>query len=283
MTSIPAGLTWAKGHGTQNDFVLLADPEGRLDLDAETVRFLCDRRAGIGADGVLRVVRHDGHWFMDYRNADGSIAEMCGNGLRVYVAYLLHAGLERLDDGASIMIGTRAGLKSVRRVGDCFAADLGPWRIEGGRRAALAGADRTVHLHGGGVALPGLAVDVGNPHVVVAVADLATLHAADLGRAPVLDPDPPHGANVELIVPGPGHLSMRVYERGVGETRSCGTGAVAAALAARAWGGPGAPDVWVVDVPGGRLQVTVPAGQEWSGENVELLGPATIVAQGTLV
>jgi diaminopimelate epimerase len=282
MTAIVPGLRWAKGHGTENDFVLVPDPDGRLHLDAETVRALCDRRAGIGGDGILRVVRENGIWFMDYRNADGSVAEMCGNGIRVYVAYLLHAGLEQLADGETIAIGTRAGTKHVRRVGHLFAADLGSWRIDGGEAAVSAGADHTVHLPGEGVALPGLAVDVGNPHVVVALANLAHLREADLSRAPVLDPEPAAGANVELIVPGPGHLTMRVHERGVGETRSCGTGAVAAVLAARVWGGPGAPDVWAVDVPGGRLQVSVPAGARLSGTSVELVGPATIVAEGRL-
>ncbi|MBL8930215.1 MAG: diaminopimelate epimerase [Kineosporiaceae bacterium] len=294
-----AGVRWAKGHGTENDFVILPDPDDRLELDEHDVRAVCDRRAGIGADGILRVVRlpageaGGAPWFMDYRNADGSLAEMCGNGIRVFVAYLMHAGLLRLADGESVAIDTRAGVRVVRREGEQFAVDLGPWRIDAGPAAAESGSDRTVHLPGSPVAHAGLSVNVGNPHVVVAVPDLDTLHALDLSQAPVLDPTAPDGANVEVVLPGHGvgrdgddrplgHLAMRVHERGSGETRSCGTGAVASVLAARFWGGAAAPDEWTVDVPGGRLRVRVPAGSAWTGESAELLGPARIVAEGTL-
>ena len=299
-------LHFVKGHGTENDFVLLPDANGTIDLAEQQVRHLCDRRAGLGADGVIRVVRTDATddpaavaardtalWFMDYRNADGSISEMCGNGIRVFVAYLMHAGLLRLADGESVAIDTRAGVRVVRREGEQFAVDLGPWRIDAGPAAAESGSDRTVHLPGSPVAHAGLSVNVGNPHVVVAVPDLDTLHALDLSQAPVLDPTAPDGANVEVVLPGHGvgrdgddrplgHLAMRVHERGSGETRSCGTGAVASVLAARFWGGAAAPDEWTVDVPGGRLRVRVPAGSAWTGESAELLGPARIVAEGTL-
>jgi diaminopimelate epimerase len=294
---VSSGQAVAKGHGTENDFVLLPDPDGRLDLRPGLVAALCDRRAGIGADGVLRVVRSarlpegqagEAEWFMDYRNGDGSMAEICGNGLRVFVTYLLHTGLAHLRDGEAIRVGTRSGVKTVRRDGDLLAADLGRWRIVGGRVSAAAGADLTVRLPGQDVALPGLAVDVGNPHVVVALPADDQLQAADLTRVPVVQPAQPHGINVELIVPshrpgaGVGQLRMRVRERGSGETRSCGTGAVAAALAARVWAGDGAPDVWWVDVPGGRLRVTAPPGDPLAGAAVELAGPAVIVAEGHL-
>ncbi|MBK8076376.1 MAG: diaminopimelate epimerase [Kineosporiaceae bacterium] len=297
-TSPLAGLSWAKGHGTENDFVVLPDPDGRLQLDAPAVQALCDRRAGLGGDGILRVVRsaegEAGRWFMDYRNADGSLAEMCGNGIRVFVHYLVRAGLLDLADGDSIAIDTRAGVKTVRREGEQYAVDLGPWRIEGGTAAAEAGSDRTVHAHGSSLAQAGLSVNIGNPHVVVAVPDVATLRALDLTRAPVLDPVAPEGANVEFVVPGHGvdrdaagrplgHLVMRVHERGSGETRSCGTGAVAAVLAARVWAGDGAPDEWTVDVPGGRLLVRLAQGSPLAGEHAELVGPARIVAEGTLL
>ena len=311
---LPA-LRFAKGHGTENDFVLVPDAGGDLDLGPAQVAALCDRRAGIGADGLIRAVRADAldagrallaaeaaaaaarppvagastgavEWFMDYRNGDGSMAEMCGNGLRVFALYLEHLGWLRLADGDEVAIGTRAGVKRVRRVGSQWSADLGPWRVIGGAAAAAAGSDATVTVRGEPPALPGLSIDVGNPHVVLALPDLARLAAADLSVPPSVDPVPPNGANIELVVPmhdataTTGHLTMRVHERGVGETRSCGTAAVAAVLAARVWAGPGAPDDWIVDVPGGRLRVTAPPGDPLAGSGVELAGPAVIIAEG---
>jgi diaminopimelate epimerase len=289
----------AKGHGTENDFVLVPDPDGRLVLDPDLVSALCDRRAGLGGDGVLRVVRaaadpeaaaqaDQAEWFMDYRNADGSAAQICGNGLRVFVAYLERRGWADLSDGVGVRIATRAGVKTVRRDGTLLAADLGPWFVPGGRDAVVEGRDALVEVDGEPVSLPGLSIDVGNPHVVVALPDVERLMAADLSRAPAVDPAPEHGTNVELVVPGPvgpdgAHLAMRVHERGVGETRSCGTGAVAAALAARVWAGQAAPSTWWVAVPGGRLRVTVPddAGLI-EGVSAELAGTAVIVAEAVL-
>jgi diaminopimelate epimerase len=293
---LPA-LRFAKGHGTENDFVLVPDLPGELDLSPGEVSALCDRRAGIGGDGLIRVAPvPDGdresfgphvRWFMDYRNADGSVAEMCGNGLRVFVAYLEQLGVVRLGDGDVVDVGTRAGTMRVRRVGDFLAADLGGWRVEGGAAALSDGYDVHVGIAGHPVDLPGLSVDVGNPHVVVELPDAASLASADLRTAPRISPSPAKGANVECVVvlparDGCGHLAMRVYERGVGETRSCGTGAVAAVLAARGRGGPQAPDRWWVDVPGGRLRVTVPAGARLAGRSVELAGPAKIIAEGNI-
>ncbi|HEY6794976.1 MAG TPA: diaminopimelate epimerase [Kineosporiaceae bacterium] len=303
---LPA-LPFAKGHGTQNDFVLIPDADGAWEPTPRQVALLCDRRVGIGGDGLIRVVRtaalpdagpslgirtgeDEGvEWFMDYRNADGNTAEMCGNGLRVFVAYLEYLGHLRLGDGEVVAVGTRAGVKRVRRDGDLFAADLGPWRVVGGADAARAGHDARVWVAGEPAHLPGLRIDVGNPHAVVALPDTGRLTAADLSRPPVVEPVPRNGTNVELTVPlhdsaaTLGHLAMRVHERGVGETRSCGTGAVAAALAARVWGGDAAPDLWRVDVPGGSLRVSAPAGDRLSGESVELAGPAVIVADGCVL
>lgn len=300
-------LRVAKGHGTQNDFVLLPDADAEVPLTPALIAALCDRRAGLGGDGVLRVARtralaaagelpagldtSGAEWFMDYHNADGSTAEMCGNGIRVFVAYLLREGWARLGEGESIAVGTRAGVRSVRRDGELLAADLGPWRVDGGLSGVGGepGGDPAAWVSIGGepVPLPGLAVDVGNPHVVVAVPDAAALAAADLTAPPTVDPPRPDGVNVEVVVPQPpvgdtGHLHMRVHERGVGETRSCGTGAVAAVLAARVWGGELAPDEWLVDVPGGRLRVRTPSGDTRSGEWVELAGPAVVVADGVV-
>ncbi|MBC7639678.1 MAG: diaminopimelate epimerase [Rhodoferax sp.] len=281
-------LTFTKGHGTQNDFVLVPDHDGVLDLTPEDVRWLADRHAGVGGDGVIRVVRTRAvaevadqadvaEWFMDYRNADGSAAEMCGNGVRVLVQYLRREGLVA-DDGAPLRVATRSGPRGVRIEGDLIAVDLGAWHLVGGDAALAVGGDASVQVAG----LPGpvaaLSLDLGNPHTVVLLPAESDLALADLTRAPVVDPTPPTGTNVELVVPlAPGHVVMRVYERGVGETRSCGTGAAAAALAARAWAvaGGGEPDEeWRVDVPGGTVWVRV------LGPRVELVGPAVLVADG---
>jgi diaminopimelate epimerase len=295
-----AAVRFVKGHGTENDFVLLHDPDGALELQPATVAALCDRRAGLGGDGLIRVVRsialpdgagQDAEWFMDYRNADGSPAQMCGNGTRVLAAYLASAGLVDLPDGAAVHIGTRAGTKTVRRLGDDFVTDLGPWFVPGGADAVSRGRDAEVTVLGvplaaPGTALPALSVDVGNPHTVVALPGPDELSAADLRVAPGVAPLPAEGSNVELVVPlhdataRVGHLAMRVHERGVGETRSCGTGVVAAAIAARAWGGVEAPSVWTVDVPGGRLQVTLPEGSTVEGASAELAGPAVLGVSG---
>jgi len=295
-------VPFTKGHGTQNDFVLLLDPDGELDLAPRTVAALCDRYGGFAADGLIRVVRSaalpDGkeladaaEWFMDYRNADGSVAQMCGNGTRVFAAYLERSGLVRLGAGP-VPIGTRAGVKHVRRDGDLLVTDLGPWVLVGGAEAAAAGSDATVEigavpLAAPGAPLPGLSVDLGNPHTVVALPDTGQLAAADLRPLPAVTPLPVDGTNVEVVVPlhdataRVGHLAMRVHERGVGETRSCGTGVVAAAVAARVWGGDTAPDVWIVDVPGGRLHVTLPPDR-LRGESAELAGPAVLGVEGVL-
>lgn len=279
-------LKFTKGHGTQNDFVLVADLDGAHDVTAEQVRLLTDRRAGIGGDGVIRIVptamaaeqdvRDQGaraRWFMDYRNADGSTAEMCGNGARVFAAYLRREGLETADEFA---IATRGGIKDVHFEGDLIAVNLGGWRIVDPEGAHEKGFDAMVKVHGHD-AIPGLSLDLGNPHTVVALSDSADLASLDLSRSPEVNPDPANGTNIEFVQPiAPGHIAMRVHERGVGETRSCGTGAAAAALATRWWAGADtATDVWRVDLPGGTLRVRTLPGQQ-----VELAGPAVLVADG---
>lgn len=299
-------LAVTKGHGTQNDFVLVDDRTGVLDLGPGLVRALTDRRSGLGADGLIRLVASQAlpegaaalveddraEWFMDYRNADGSVAEMCGNGVRVLARFVEELGL--WDGTGELVVGTRAGVRRVRRVpdptpagADWYAVDMGPWHLPGGRAAVDAGYDAEVVVPGLDVARPALSVDLGNPHTVLALADLDELAAADLTRAPQVDPLPEHGTNVELVVPlgettGPdgavvGAVRMRVHERGVGETRSCGTGACAAALAVRTWAGRGAPDLWTVEVPGGLVTVRV-----LHGGHVELAGPAVLVADAVV-
>lgn len=282
-------LRFAKGHGTGNDFVLFADPDGALTLDPDRLARLADRHVGVGGDGTLRAVRSAhlpegtaaltedpaAEWFMDYRNADGSPAEMCGNGIRVFVEYLIREGLLRLEVGETVPIGTRGGVRQVTRLAGGYEVDLGPFVIVPG--------DVTVEALGLDVARPGLAVGVGNPHVVVALANGDELwDGLDLSRAPRISPEPPEGANVEFVLPaeplvrdGVGRIHMRVHERGSGETLSCGTGSAAAALATREWAGEGAPDVWEVRVPGGELGVRVAGGR------VHLSGPAELVFDGT--
>jgi diaminopimelate epimerase len=288
-----ATLTFTKGHGTGNDFVLFADPSGEVELTAPQVAAICDRHFGVGADGVLRAVRSESipegaaalaedpaaEWFMDYRNADGSIAQMCGNGIRVFARYLIEEGLAELEPGGTLPIGTRNGVRDVQRNTTGFQADLGRWELSGGEPLVRA---REIS-----VARPGLGISVGNPHVVVALASAEELSTADLSYIPLIDPAPADGANVEFVVAadplvrdGVGHIMMRVHERGSGETLSCGTGAVAAALATRYWAGAGAPHQWRVDVPGGTLGVRMFPAED--GEHVSLSGPADLVFVGQI-
>jgi diaminopimelate epimerase len=274
------------GHGTENDFVVLPDPDGTVwpgnRLDAAMVRRLCERRAGLGGDGVLRVVRSvhvpDApdvlgagldlcEWFMDHRNADGSYAEMCGNGIRLFLHVLVSEGL--LDRGtceAGVLVGTRGGPRPVGATPDGqYWVDMGPARPFGRGTALVSGRE-----------FPGLAVSMGNPHLAALTdVDVDTL---DLTGTPEFDATLfPDGVNVELVnVVEPGaHIRLRVVERGVGETRSCGTGACAAAYAALVADGRTEGTV-VVDVPGGRLQVQVGPG------TTVLTGPAVLVSAGVL-
>ncbi|MGF6821350.1 diaminopimelate epimerase [Microbacterium sp. ZKA21] len=286
-------VAFTKGHGTGNDFVIIADPDGQLELSADQVAAICDRHFGIGADGVLRVVRSQAiaegaaslseepaaEWFMDYRNADGSIAEMCGNGIRVFAHYLVRAGLASIEPGSTLPIGTRAGVRDVTRSETGYQVDLGRWK--------LSGDDPLVRARGLDVARPSTGIDVGNPHVVVALASDQELAGLELEYAPILDPQPPAGANIEFVVPGEplvrdgiGHVSMRVFERGVGETLSCGTGVAATALAVRHWAGDRAPDNWRVEVPGGTLGVRMFPAED--GEHVALSGSAQLVFRGEI-
>jgi diaminopimelate epimerase len=272
-----------KGHGTENDFVIVPDPDGALGarLTPQAVALICDRRRGIGADGLIRIVptrlvddvaeqATDAPWCMDYRNADGSIAEMCGNGARVAARYLDDAGLV---DGSGFTLATRGGPRTIRRSDDGYAVDLGTADLmPEGRAGSVIVGDRSWQATG--VHLP-------NPHAVVFVADLD--EAGPLLDAPRLSvPEAfPDGVNTEFVVSeAPGWISMRVYERGSGETRSCGTGAAAAAVAARQRvldAGQSAPSRWVVHVPGGRLGV-----ESDDAGRIVLTGPAVIVAEVTI-
>ncbi|WP_449372389.1 diaminopimelate epimerase [Arthrobacter psychrolactophilus] len=295
------GLRFSKGHGTGNDFVLLADPDGDRTLSPEQIAALCDRRRGLGGDGLIRAVRSrhvpegvellvanpTAEWFMDYNNGDGTRSEMCGNGVRVFVHFLINEGLVTLAPGEELTIGTRAGVKIVSRTDDGYRVDMGPWDFIY-PEARGKGMDSLVETQGLPDERPAVSITMGNPHTVVALSDLDELAAANLHEAPSVTPVPPHGTNVEFAVPAQplvtddvGHISMRVHERGVGETLSCGTGACAAAAATRFWAGSDAPDVWSVTIPGGVVGVRFFPGPD-GREHVELSGPAVIVADGVL-
>ncbi len=252
-----------KGHGTENDFVILPDADGLVhgDLQPDRVRALCDRRAGIGADGVLRAVRDGAGWFMDYRNSDGSIGEMCGNGIRVFARYL-H---EHEQESFPMEIATRSGTKRLDRTADGFSADMGVPEVLG-ETTVTVGERTWAARH----------VSMGNPHAVVLVDDLA--EAGHLLEAPGHDLAVfPAGVNVEFVVRlGERHVAMRVHERGAGETRSCGTGACAVAVVASLVDDASRDTPYRVDVPGGTLSIV------WTADGrVLMTGPAVLVAEGT--
>ncbi|WP_279105839.1 diaminopimelate epimerase [Gordonia paraffinivorans] len=292
MTSDSAGLRFVKGHGTQNDFVVLEDPAAELDLEATFVAALCDRQRGIGADGLLRVARSGAlvergvldalpecvapdDWFMDYRNADGLIAEMCGNGVRVFAHHVRAAGLVDAD---TFTVGSRAGARPV--IIHSFDATRAEVTVEMGR-ARLEG---TSVVRIGADAYTGAKVDVGNPHLACVVEGLTAegLAAVDFSAGVTIDAgDFPNGANVELLTPpaedadGGLYARMRVFERGVGETRSCGTGLVAATLAALDARGQ-ATGALRIGIPGGEVTVTI------REDGATLRGPSMLVADGVL-
>ncbi|MBB4736874.1 diaminopimelate epimerase [Actinoplanes octamycinicus] len=275
-------MFFTKGHGTANDFVILPDPDGELQLTPALVAALCDRRRGIGGDGVLRVVRAakhpeatghaaDAEWFMDYWNSDGSIAEMCGNGVRVFARYLVEHGLATADP-AGLPVATRAGVMFAVVSTDTISVRMSTPRVYAASTATV-----------GALTVPGLAVDCGNPHLVCGLHDGVELAGLDLTTAPLADQALfTAGVNVEFVEPAepvPGmdrHVRMRVHERGSGETMSCGTGALAVGAVALREAGLTSGSV-AVDVLGGRLVITCDEQGAWW-----LAGPAVLVASGEL-
>jgi diaminopimelate epimerase len=280
-------VIFAKGHGTQNDFVLLRDLDARLELPPAAVAALCDRRRGLGADGVLRVTTAGaalaagaldrlpdgvdaGDWYLDYRNADGSVAQMCGNGARVFAHYLRASGLEGRDE---FVVGSPAGPRPVvLHRADATCADV---TVDMGKASRLGTGQAVV----GGRRFAGIAVDVGNPHLACVDPELTaqSLAALDLSTSVSFDPAQfPDGVNVEILTaPADEAVTMRVHERGVGETRSCGTGTVAATLAALAHRGA-TTGTLSVRVPGGEVVVTITEATSY------LRGPSVLVAHGEL-
>lgn len=287
-----------KAHATGNDFVVYLDEDGTHEPTADEVRFLCDRHFGIGGDGLIRLAHPqavsdvnerqiadcaagDADWFMDYRNADGSLAEMCGNGTRAITLFAQRQGIADQPGGKPFHLGTRAGVKILTSLGDVpglgkdvFQVEMGAWK-----RGGVDGYEVTIPGTSGSAR--GTFVDMGNPHVVAvledAFASLPNVEDLDLVTKPVVAPEIPSDQNVEFVRideqsegDDAGEATMRVNERGCGETLSCGTGLCATAITLRAKTGI---DHWTITVRGGTLRVDV------TDEDVKLTGSATIVGK----
>lgn len=257
------------GHGTENDFLLLFDEQNQFDVQPERIANLCSRTGSVGrpgADGLIRITRNatGKNWFMDYRNSDGSLAEMCGNGIRVMARYLVDRG----HQGAGIFaIDTRDGLKYLA------VPEVGEISVNMGKVLDLSDVDGTATILQSGNEWKSFNINVGNPHAVAIISDLAQV--GDLTTAPGAIPDDiyPEGVNIEFAqIIGDNEVLMRVYERGSGETRSCGTGICAVALAANVYSKRSLPAKWIINPPGGRLTVELDPHS-----NATLTGAAVIL------
>lgn len=258
-----ATLTLTYGHGTENDFLLLLDEADRIQISPDAIAKFCNRQSGIGADGFIRMVKRDGIWFMDYRNSDGSLAEMCGNGIRVMARYLVD---HQLQKSGLFPIDTRAGRKFLA------VPDSGEISVNMGRVEEI---PDEVQVHQNGRIWPALHIDIGNPHAVAFVESLDQV--GSLERAPEVRPEDsyPEGTNVEFVeVLSDSEVRMRVHERGSGETRSCGTGVCAVALATTIHNQQRLPSTWTVHVPGGTLKVEIDGHS-----NAVLTGPAVLLGE----
>jgi diaminopimelate epimerase len=270
-----AAPEFLKMHGLGNDFLVLDARRAPLALDAARTRAMADRRTGVGFDQLLIIEppRAAGAYaFVRIRNSDGDEVEACGNGARC-VASLLMAEVGR----DRVVIDSLAGpLEAERRPGGLVAIDLGPARLDW-RQIPLAREMDTLHLdfRQGPLADPA-AVNVGNPHAIFFVPDAEAVDLAGLGPKIEHDPLFPERINVEAVTPlADGRLRMRVWERGAGITRACGTGAAASLVAAHRRGL--APRKGSVLLDGGTLEV------EWRADNhVILTGPVAVSFSGRL-
>jgi diaminopimelate epimerase len=254
------------GHGTENDFVLVFDPADEISITTAQTAAICNRESGIGADGLIRITKRDEKWFMDYRNADGSLAEMCGNGIRVMARYLVERGHQ--PEGI-FAINTRDGIKHLRvPMVDDISVNMG--KVSDENEEITAAVE--------GKIWNGYNINVGNPHAVVFVEKIEDV--GSLKDAPVVRPKDayPEGVNVEFVEIMPNHeAKMRVHERGSGETKSCGTGTCAVALAATMQLKENLPARWVIYPPGGRLVVDIDPHS-----NATLTGPALLISDHDL-
>ncbi len=272
-------LRFVKYEGTGNDFVMLVDLEDERPITAEETTAICDRRFGVGADGLIRIVRaRDAALFMDYRNADGSLAEMCGNGVRCVAALARDASL---IDMPTFDVATRAGIHRVDLLAD------GRISVEMGRPAfaksaiPMRGPAWETFLAepfdiGGGTTVKASALSMGNPHLVLLIEDDPDrYHVRHIGAALEHHELFPEGTNVEFAHVTNEAIVTRVWERGSGETMACGSGACAVAVAANEAGL--APARTMVRFPGGELEVE----RREDGE-VLLTGPASRVFEGAV-
>ena len=278
-------MRFTLAHGTANDFIVISDLDGSYEFSVALVRALCDRRRGLGADGILRIAPGEAgaSVFMDHHNADGSTPEMCGNGIRVVAKYVLDRDLVSTDDDGVLNIATRAGVKAVtvRRAADGYVdqvtVDMGAPVVEPAQIPfATDDADvvvQSVELDDGR-RLPIGVVSMGNPHGVLLVDDVDTAPVGELGPYFETHERFPAGANIGFArVRDTTAIDLRVWERGVGETAACGTGACAAVVALQRQRllGPGVQ----VHLPGGTLAI-----HHQPGGNVHMTGPAVEVANG---
>lgn len=249
------------GHGTHNDFVIVYDPDDQHDISPEQVSRICNRESGVGCDGLIRIIKRENKWFMDYRNQDGSLAEMCGNGIRVMGRYLVERGHQ--PEGI-FPISTRSGIKHIAvPKNEDISVNMG--HVEE--------FEDEVIVKIGTRTWQGIHIDVGNPHAVVFVDELSD--AGELKEAPEVIGDFPDGVNVEFVrFKDDGEIAMRVFERGVGETQSCGTGTCAVALAASIHSKKKLPQRWIINPPGGRLVVELDGHS-----NATLIGPAILMQE----
>ncbi|MBW3594271.1 MAG: diaminopimelate epimerase [Actinobacteria bacterium] len=269
-------MRFAKWHGIGNDFVMIADPDDRISLDAAQVKTICDRRFGVGADGVIRVSparpTDDADLFMDYVNSDGTLGEMCGNGIRCLA---LFAREEGLSDKSQLKVSTRAGVKVVTVLDDGrVRVDMGPPIFEPAKIPMAWDGTDALHakLELESEVVEATVLSMGNPHAVLFVDDPAAAPITTIGPAIETLPVFPNGTNVEWArVDSSDHVTMTVWERGSGQTLACGTGACAVAVAAKLIGGSN--ENVIVSLPGGDVEV------EWAGSldderPVFLTGPA---------
>lgn len=284
-------IRFTKAHAAGHDFIVIEDAEDRLALGRPAIATLCDRHLGVGATGVLRLVRSihvaagreglevepDAEWFVDAARADGTATAERVDGARIAARVLAERGLVRFAADGTVPIATRDGVAYLRLVGDELAVDLGRWRLAGG--------EPLVETAGLDVARPALGLDLGEPHLVVALSSGEELDLVELHRPPAIDPVPIDGASVAFVVPcdpfildGTGQIEVRLHARDAGEVPASGAGVAAAALAVRYWAGQGAPLQWKVTTPGGICEVRIV--QVADGEHVLTSGPVGIAFVG---